>query len=92
MRLWEINHSGPGNSFYEFYQWYTFQQNTRVYIIKCIYLEIPTATGGHYLHVRTVSTCVTKKVEAKTKDDKLIRVQKRTMKTMKKRKDRIDKT
>ena len=34
VRLWKINHSGPGCSFYEFYEWYIFQQNTRVYIIK----------------------------------------------------------
>ena len=34
VRLWKINHSGPGCSFYEFYEWYTFQENTRVYIIK----------------------------------------------------------
>ena len=26
--------SGPGCSFYECYEWYTFLQNTRVYIIK----------------------------------------------------------
>ena len=25
MRLWKINHSGPGWSFYEFYEWYIFQ-------------------------------------------------------------------
>ena len=24
-RLWKINHSGPGCSFYEFYEWYIFQ-------------------------------------------------------------------
>ena len=34
VRLWKINYSGPGCSFYEFYEWYIFQQNTRVYIIK----------------------------------------------------------
>ena len=34
VRLWKINHSGPGCSFYEFYKWYIFQQNTRVYIIN----------------------------------------------------------
>ena len=34
VRLWKINHSGPGCSFYEFYEWYIFQQNARVYIIK----------------------------------------------------------
>ena len=34
VRLWKINHSGPGCSFYEFYEWYIFQKNTRVYIIK----------------------------------------------------------
>ena len=34
VRLWKINHSGrPGCSFY-FYEWYIFQQNTRVYIRK----------------------------------------------------------
>ena len=22
VRLWKINHSGPGRSFYEFYEWY----------------------------------------------------------------------
>ena len=25
LRLWEINHSCPGCSFYEFYEWYIFQ-------------------------------------------------------------------
>ena len=25
VRLWKINHSGPGCSFYEFYEWYIFQ-------------------------------------------------------------------
>ena len=25
VRLWKINHSGPGCSFYEFYKWYVFQ-------------------------------------------------------------------
>ena len=25
VRLWKINHSGPGSSFYEFYEWYIFQ-------------------------------------------------------------------
>ena len=25
VRLWKINHSGPGYSFYEFYEWYIFQ-------------------------------------------------------------------
>ena len=25
MILWKINHSGPGCSFYEFYEWYIFQ-------------------------------------------------------------------
>ena len=25
VRLWKINHSGPGCSFYEFYEWYVFQ-------------------------------------------------------------------
>ena len=25
VRLWKINHPGPGCSFYEFYEWYTFQ-------------------------------------------------------------------
>ena len=34
VRLWKINHSGPGCSFYEFYEWYIFQWNTRVYIIN----------------------------------------------------------
>ena len=34
VRLWKINHSGPGCSFYKFYEWYVFQQNTRVYIMK----------------------------------------------------------
>ena len=34
VRLWKINHSGPGCSFYEFYEWYIFQYNTHVYIIK----------------------------------------------------------
>ena len=34
VRLWKINHPGPGCSFYEFYEWYIFQYNTRVYIIK----------------------------------------------------------
>ena len=34
VRLWKINHSGPGCCFYEFYERYLFQQNTRVYIIK----------------------------------------------------------
>ena len=29
VRLWKINHSGPGCRFYEFYDWYT-----RVYIIN----------------------------------------------------------
>ena len=24
-KLWKINHSGPGCSFYEFYEWYIFQ-------------------------------------------------------------------
>ena len=24
VRLWKINHSGPGRSFYEFYEWYIF--------------------------------------------------------------------
>ena len=24
VRLWKINHSGPGCSFYEFYEWYIF--------------------------------------------------------------------
>ena len=33
VRLLKINHSGPGCSFYEFYEWYIFQENTRVYII-----------------------------------------------------------
>ena len=32
--LWKINHSGPGCSFYVFYEWYIFQKNTRVYITK----------------------------------------------------------
>ena len=36
VRLWKINHSGPGCSFYEFYEWYNFQYNTRVYIINKI--------------------------------------------------------
>ena len=39
MRLWKINYPGPGCSFYEFYDWYIFQQNTRVYIIKCSILQ-----------------------------------------------------
>ena len=34
VRLWKINHSGPGCSFYEFYEWYILQYNTRVYIIN----------------------------------------------------------
>ena len=34
VRLWKINYSGPECSFYEFYEWYIFQQNTRVKIIK----------------------------------------------------------
>ena len=34
VRLWKINHSGPGCSVYEFYEWYISQKNTRVYIIK----------------------------------------------------------
>ena len=35
VRLWKINYSGPGRSFfYEFYEWYIFQQNIRVYIRK----------------------------------------------------------
>ena len=34
VRLWKINYSGLGCSFYEFYEWYIFQQDTRVYIIK----------------------------------------------------------
>ena len=34
VRLWKINHSGSGCSFYEFYEWYIFHWNTRVYIIK----------------------------------------------------------
>ena len=41
VRLWKIKHSGPGCSFYEFYEWYIFQENTRVYIIntyKYIYI------------------------------------------------------
>ena len=25
VRLWKINHSSPGCSFYEFYEWYIFQ-------------------------------------------------------------------
>ena len=25
VRLWKINHSGPGCSFYEFYEWHIFQ-------------------------------------------------------------------
>ena len=25
VRLWKINHSGPGCCFYEFYEWYIFQ-------------------------------------------------------------------
>ena len=25
VRLWKIDHSGPGCSFYEFYEWYIFQ-------------------------------------------------------------------
>jgi len=25
VRLWKVNHSGPGCSFYEFYEWYIFQ-------------------------------------------------------------------
>ena len=25
VRLWKINHSGPGCSFYEFCEWYLFQ-------------------------------------------------------------------
>ena len=32
--IMENNHSGPGFSFYEFYEWYIFQSNTRVYIIN----------------------------------------------------------
>ena len=34
VRLWKINHLGPGCSFYEFYEWYIFQKNTRLYIIN----------------------------------------------------------
>ena len=34
VRLWKINHSGPGCSFYEFCEWCIFQYNTRVYIIN----------------------------------------------------------
>ena len=34
VRLWKINHLGPGRSFYEFYEWYIFQKNTCVYIIN----------------------------------------------------------
>ena len=36
VRLWKINHSGPGCSFYEFYKWYIFQQNTRVYVMNMV--------------------------------------------------------
>ena len=25
VRLWKINHSGPGCNFYEFYEWHIFQ-------------------------------------------------------------------
>ena len=34
VRLWKINNSGRGCSFHEFYEWYIFQLNTRVYIIN----------------------------------------------------------
>ena len=34
VRLWKIDHSGPGCSFHEFYEWYISHWNTRVYIIK----------------------------------------------------------
>ena len=34
VRLWKVKHSGPGRRFSEFYEWYIFQQNTRVKIIK----------------------------------------------------------
>ena len=37
VRLWKINHSGPGCSFYEIYKWYIFQKNTRVYKINKIH-------------------------------------------------------
>ena len=39
VRLWKINHSDPGCSFYEFYEWYIFQYNTRVYIRKIILVQ-----------------------------------------------------
>ena len=56
VRLWKINHSGPGCSFYAFYEWYIFQWNTRVYTIStCILLwlirdlkihtAVPVCTG-----------------------------------------------
>ena len=34
VRVWKINHSGPRCSFYEFYEWYIFHENTCVYVIK----------------------------------------------------------
>ena len=33
VRLSKINHSGPGCSFFQFYECYIFQLNTRVYLI-----------------------------------------------------------
>ena len=32
VRLWKINHSVPGCSFYEFYEWYIFHNVTREFI------------------------------------------------------------
>ena len=49
VRLWKINHSGPGCSFYEFYEWYIFQYNTRVYIIiSSIYTPCLNNGKFHY--------------------------------------------
>ena len=36
VRLWKINHWVPGCNFYEFYEGYIYQQNTRVSIISRI--------------------------------------------------------
>ena len=52
---WKINHSGPGCSFYEFYEWYIFQQNTCVYIMNFIVafnlvlVKYPCDTHAHLL-------------------------------------------
>ena len=40
VRLWKISHSGPGCSFYEFYEWYVFHK-TLVYIINGINIAWP---------------------------------------------------